>query len=126
MIFVDIIKINLSMIHIFAYRHLWSDIGPPEFDIARNTLGLIYNQTLLFLGFFYSPLLPFIVTLKFAILYYVRQFTVLRNCKPSNKSWKAAQMHTVFLILIFLTLLCVLLALGYVFIRYVLILTFII
>ncbi|XP_077289080.1 transmembrane channel-like protein 7 [Arctopsyche grandis] len=116
--FISIIGLPLfECMRSLIFKHLWSDIGPPEFDIARNTLGLIYNQTLLFLGFFYSPLLPFIVTLKFAILYYVRKYTVLRNCKPSNKSWKAAQMHTVFLVLIFLSLLFILLALGYVFIR---------
>jgi hypothetical protein len=52
---------------------VWKKIGVPEFDIARNTLNIIYNQTLLFVGFYFSPLLAFIVILKMFITFYVKK-----------------------------------------------------
>lgn len=54
-------------------RLMWKKIGGPEFDIARNTLNIIYNQTLFFVGLYFSPLLAFIVVLKMFITFYVKK-----------------------------------------------------
>ena len=42
-------------------RHNIHSLGPPEFDIGRNTLYIIYSQMLIWLGTFYSPLLSLIM-----------------------------------------------------------------
>jgi hypothetical protein len=52
---------------------VWKKIGVPEFDIARNTLNIIYNQTLFFVGLYFSPLLALIVILKMFITFYVKK-----------------------------------------------------
>jgi hypothetical protein len=52
---------------------MWDGIGVPEFDIARNTLNIIYNQTLFLVGFYFSPLLALIVTLKMFLTFYIRK-----------------------------------------------------
>ncbi|XP_067006648.1 transmembrane channel-like protein 5 isoform X2 [Anabrus simplex] len=96
------------------YETLWKGIGVPEFDIARNTLNLIYNQTLFFVGFFFSPLLSFIIVIKMFITFYIKKIGVLKNCQPSVRSWRAAQTQTVFLVLSFLSLLGVIIAYGYI------------
>lgn len=44
-----------------------------EFNVARNTLHLIYNQTLLWAGLFFCPLTPVIVLLKMAIIFYIQK-----------------------------------------------------
>lgn len=80
-------------------------IPPPEFDITRNTLNLIYNESLIFVGFFYSPLLPIVVTIKMFITFYIKKIGTLYNCQPASRSWRASQTQTVFLILTFLSLL---------------------
>jgi hypothetical protein len=54
-------------------RSVWKKIGPPKFDIARNTLNIIYNQTLFFVGFYFSPLLAFIIILKMFVTFYVKK-----------------------------------------------------
>ncbi|XP_049801979.1 transmembrane channel-like protein 5 isoform X1 [Schistocerca nitens] len=88
-------------------------IAPPEFDITRNTLNLIYNETLVFVGFFYSPLLPLVVTIKMFITFYIKKIGTLYNCQPASRSWRASQTQTVFLILTFLSLLAAVIAYVY-------------
>lgn len=69
----------------------------PEFDIGRNTLDLIYSQALCWMGTFYSPLLSVMMIIKLFILFYVKVFSVLQNCRPSSKAWRASKTHTIFL-----------------------------
>ena len=52
---------------------MWKGIGIPEFDIARGTLNIIYNQTLFIVGFYFSPLLALVVVLKMFITFYIRK-----------------------------------------------------
>jgi hypothetical protein len=54
-------------------RRISKNIGVPEFDIARNTLNIIYNQTLFFVGFYFSPLLAFVITFKMFVTFYIRK-----------------------------------------------------
>ncbi|KAK3089832.1 hypothetical protein FSP39_006919 [Pinctada imbricata] len=69
----------------------------PEFDIGRNTLDLIYSQALCWLGTYYSPLLSVIMILKLFIIFYVKRISVLQNCRPSLRPWRAARTHTIFM-----------------------------
>lgn len=96
------------------YKLMWKKIGVPEFDIARNTLNIIYNQTLFFVGFYFSPFLAFIVILKMFVMFYVKKLGLLNNCQPSARPWRAAQTHTLFLVLSFVASLVVLILLGYI------------
>lgn len=69
----------------------------PEFDIGRNTLDLIYSQALCWLGTFYSPLLSLVMMVKLFIIFYVKMVSVLQNCQPSLRPWRAAKSHTIFM-----------------------------
>ncbi|KDR19382.1 Transmembrane channel-like protein 5 [Zootermopsis nevadensis] len=96
------------------YKSMWKKIGGPEFHIARNTLNVIYNQTLFFVGLYFSPLLSFIIILKMFITFYVKKIGLLNSCQPSARPWRAAQTHTLFLVLSFIATLAVLILLGYI------------
>ncbi|NXN31857.1 TMC5 protein, partial [Nycticryphes semicollaris] len=76
-------------------------LGPPEFDIGRNVLDLIYTQTLTWIGILFSPLLPGIQIIAFSIVFYVKKVSLLMNCQPPRKVWKTAQMTTSFMFLLF-------------------------
>ncbi|KGL77820.1 Transmembrane channel-like 5, partial [Tinamus guttatus] len=77
------------------------NLGMPEFDIARNVLDLIYAQTLTWIGIFFSPLLPGIQMITFSIVFYVKKVSLMMNCQPPRKVWRAAQMTTLFIFLLF-------------------------
>ncbi|XP_042293902.1 transmembrane channel-like protein 5 [Sceloporus undulatus] len=76
-------------------------LGVPEFDIARNVLDLIYAQTLTWIGIFYSPLLPAIQMISFFVIFCVKKVSLMMNCQPPRKAWRASQMNTIFVFLLF-------------------------
>ncbi|XP_038676590.1 transmembrane channel-like protein 5 isoform X2 [Scyliorhinus canicula] len=81
--------------------HCCRQLGVPEFDIARNVLGLIYAQTLAWIGLFFAPLLPAIQIIKFFIIFHVKKVSLMMNCQPPRQAWRASHMTTIFIFLLF-------------------------
>lgn len=87
----------------------------PDFNIALNTMNLIYNQALLYVGLYFSPGLSLIVSVKMFLTFYLKKWGAMHNCRPSKKPWRAAQMQTVFLSFAFLVFFGVIITYGYIF-----------
>ncbi|KAL3193173.1 hypothetical protein MRX96_018004 [Rhipicephalus microplus] len=95
-----------------VYKHITPRVGPPELDIAHNTLDLIYTQTLVWAGMFYCPLLPLVGCVKLVLTFYVKRVSVMCT-QPSVRPWRAVHAQTVFLALTFLSFVLATGALGY-------------
>lgn len=97
-------------------RH-WPKTGKPNFDISQNSLGLIFNQTLLWIGLLFSPLLALVLVIKMALTFYVKKTTIIYLCRSPKHMWRSAQTQTLYLVFTFLSLLGVILTLGYIMIQ---------
>jgi hypothetical protein len=58
---------------------------PPEFDIARNTMHLIYGQTLTWFGLYYSPLLPLVFIIILIATFYMKTVCNLDDFQKHSK-----------------------------------------
>lgn len=104
----------LHFIRFMVYKRFSTKVGRPEFDIARNTLNLIYNQTLFWMGFYFSPLISVMIVIKLIFTFYVKRYELKRYYQRPSQPWRAAKTHTLFLALAFLSIIAVLFTIGYV------------
>lgn len=68
------------------YKYLWKTIGISEFNISRGCIGLIFNQTLLWIGIFFSPPLAAVIVLKMMVTFYLKVC-----CHKLPKSYRTSQ-----------------------------------
>uniref|UniRef100_H3B367 Transmembrane channel-like protein n=1 Tax=Latimeria chalumnae TaxID=7897 RepID=H3B367_LATCH len=59
------------------------------------------SQLILRIGLYFAPLLPIIQIIKYLVIFYVKKVSLMMNCQPSRRAWRAAQMTTVFISLMF-------------------------
>ncbi|XP_055265548.1 transmembrane channel-like protein 7 isoform X2 [Moschus berezovskii] len=78
--------------------------GEQEFAIPDNVLGIVYGQTICWIGAFFSPLLPAIATLKFIIIFYVKEISLLYTCRPSPRQFRASNSNFFFLLVLLIGL----------------------
>uniref|UniRef100_A0A182PQ61 TMC domain-containing protein n=1 Tax=Anopheles epiroticus TaxID=199890 RepID=A0A182PQ61_9DIPT len=89
-------------------------LTPPPFCIETHSLGLVYNQTLLWFGVLFAPLLVLLVALKLLLVFYINKFELIYLCQPPARLWRSSQTQTLFLVLVFVSLFGVLLTHGYI------------
>ncbi|XP_056891025.1 BOS complex subunit NOMO1 [Takifugu flavidus] len=82
--------------------------GQQEFAIPQNVLEIVYGQTICWIGTFYSPMLPAICTIKYFFIFYIKKVSLINNCRPATRPFRASSSHFFFLgvLLIGLALAC--------------------
>lgn len=93
---------------------VWAPLGLPEFNVAYGSLALVFNQSLLWVGLWFAPLLALIVAVKMLITFYLKEATLKYFCRPSTKPWRSSHTSALFSALIFVSLLTILIANGYI------------
>ncbi|XP_073915656.1 transmembrane channel-like protein 5 isoform X2 [Castor canadensis] len=76
------------------YRLLLMDF---VFSLADSLLGEFLRR----LGIFFCPLLPLIQMLNLFIMFYVKNISLMMTFQPPSKAWRASQMMTLFIFLLF-------------------------
>ncbi|KAM5236288.1 voltage-gated chloride channel TMC4 [Ctenodactylus gundi] len=64
--------------------------GTLEFQVPDEVLGLIYAQTVVWVGSFFCPLLPLLNTVKFLLLFYLKRLTLFSTCSPASRTFRAS------------------------------------
>lgn len=82
--------------------------GQQEFAIPQNVLEIVYGQTICWIGTFYSPMLPAICTIKYFFIFYIKKVSLMNNCRPATRPFRASSSNFFFLavLLIGLALAC--------------------
>ncbi|XP_062865692.1 transmembrane channel-like protein 7 [Trichomycterus rosablanca] len=71
--------------------------GQQEFSIPQNVLEIVYGQTICWIGTFYCPLMPAINTIKYFIIFYIKKMTLVNNCRPASRPFRASSSTFFFL-----------------------------
>ncbi|XP_070532227.1 transmembrane channel-like protein 1 isoform X2 [Ptychodera flava] len=85
----------------------------PEFKTPENVLHLIYNQGMVWMGCFFSPLLAAFNVLKLVITLYTRAWAVMTCNTPHDRIFRASRSNNFFLTLLLVMLFLCVLAFGY-------------
>ncbi|KAJ8982380.1 hypothetical protein NQ317_005474 [Molorchus minor] len=88
-------------------------IGDQTFDLPKHALDIVYIQTLCWFGMFYAPLLSFVATIIFLLLFYIKKFACLVNCKPSPTIYRASRSNSMFMIVLLLSYVFAILPIAY-------------
>ncbi|XP_065540325.1 transmembrane channel-like protein 7 [Lathamus discolor] len=86
--------------------------GLQEFRISDNVLGIIYGQTICWIGTFFSPLLPAIATIKYFIIFYIKKISLIHTCKPAARPIRASSSNFFFLLVLLIGLVLAFIPLG--------------
>ncbi|XP_046583482.1 transmembrane channel-like protein 7 [Haliotis rubra] len=88
-------------------------IGEQEFDLPKNVLDIVYSQTLCWLGMFFSPLIPAMTLMKVLVIFYVKRLTVLHNCIPPLRPYRASRSNSFFMTVLLFSFVLSVIPLGY-------------
>ncbi|XP_043570812.1 transmembrane channel-like protein 7 isoform X2 [Chiloscyllium plagiosum] len=73
-----------------------------QFLIPENVLDIVDGQTIVWIGMFYSPLLPLLNIVKYFIIFYVKKHSLYNYCRPGKRLFRASSSKIFFqLVLLF-------------------------
>ncbi|XP_078509987.1 transmembrane channel-like protein 8 isoform X1 [Lissotriton helveticus] len=70
--------------------------GKGEFDVSVNILDIVDEQTVVWIGLFYAPLLPLINSIFLFITFYIKKYMLFSLCKPSKTLFRASSSKFLF------------------------------
>lgn len=113
--FITTFIINLP--RAFIARHTNSRcfkvIGEQDFYLPKHVLDIVYIQTIIWMGTFFCPFLPLMGTIFYFIIFYIKKFTCLVNCTPSQVVYKASKSKSLFMSVLLLGFLASIIPVAY-------------
>ncbi|XP_042539207.1 transmembrane channel-like protein 4 isoform X2 [Dipodomys spectabilis] len=78
--------------------------GTQEFQVPDEVLGLLYAQTVVWVGSFFCPLLPLLNTAKFLLLFSLKKLTLFSTCSPASRTFRTSTANLFFPLVLLLGL----------------------
>ncbi|KAM4663062.1 transmembrane channel-like protein 8 isoform 2-T2 [Discoglossus pictus] len=88
-------------------------LGQEKFQLSQNVLDMVYEQTLVWGGLFYAPLLPLFNIIFIFIIFYIKKFSLYRLCDVSQRLFRDSASRILFHFVLLLGLMTVFLPLIY-------------
>eukprot|EP00731_Ephydatia_muelleri_P025328 Em0017g411a len=85
---------------------LKSVLSKASFSISDSILSLMYYQLLMWLGFFFSPVLPLFQVIILFATFYIKKYSLMFNLEPQKDALFRASRATVVSTMTFLVVLC--------------------
>uniref|UniRef100_A0A8D2J2P3 Transmembrane channel-like protein n=1 Tax=Varanus komodoensis TaxID=61221 RepID=A0A8D2J2P3_VARKO len=79
-------------------------LGKEEFLVPHNVLDIVTIQTVIWTGIFFCPLLPLVGCASIFLAFYIKKYTLFRNCQPSTRLFRASRSKFLFQIMLLLGL----------------------
>ncbi|KAL4240415.1 ion transport [Mactra antiquata] len=92
---------------------LFQKIGPAIFDIPKNVLDLVYGQTLVWLGFYFAPLISAVSIFTFFCLFYLKLLSAMYNTVPPEKPYHASKSNSFFTVILMVAFFMICVPVGY-------------
>ncbi|XP_060601811.1 transmembrane channel-like protein 7 isoform X1 [Ruditapes philippinarum] len=92
---------------------LLQKVGPAIFDIPKNVLDLVYGQTLLWLGFYFAPLLSAVCIVTFFLVFYLKMLSAMYNTVPPEKPYQASKSNSFFTVILMIAFFLICVPVGY-------------
>ncbi|XP_073901122.1 transmembrane channel-like protein 8 isoform X7 [Castor canadensis] len=92
----------------------WTWLDREEFLVPKNVLDIVAGQTVTWMGLFYCPLLPLFNSVSLFLTFYIKKYTLLRNCRAPPRLFRASSSTFFFQLVLLLGLLLAAVPLGYV------------
>ncbi|XP_041363447.1 transmembrane channel-like protein 7 isoform X2 [Gigantopelta aegis] len=88
-------------------------IGPCQFNIAQNVLDLVYTQSLVWLGFFFAPMIAVLSVIHLFLVFYSKMLSALYACDPTDRPYRASRSNTFFMVVLLVTFFLCAFPVGY-------------
>ncbi|EDV27746.1 uncharacterized protein TRIADDRAFT_53751 [Trichoplax adhaerens] len=88
-------------------------IYPPEFQIPKNVLDLVYAQVLCWLGAFYCPMVPLMIVVSLVVIFYVKKISLVYNNHPSQRPYRTSKSNSFFMLLLIISYFLAAIPVGY-------------
>ncbi|KAM4843227.1 transmembrane channel-like protein 8 isoform 2-T2 [Thomomys bottae] len=92
----------------------WNWLDREEFLVPKNVLDIVAGQTVTWMGLFYCPLLPLFNSIFLFLTFYIKKYTLMRNCRASTRLFRASSSTFFFQLMLLLGLLLAAVPLVYV------------
>lgn len=88
-------------------------IGSQTFDLPKHVLDVVYSQTLIWIGCFYTPLLSLMSVFHLFCIFHIKKFACLVNSKPSGIIYRVSRSNSMFMIFLLVSFIFALLPLMF-------------